>query len=209
MMAAFLLLACGNGGGNVGGNGGVATGASTTLGPGSAGATSTSTGPGTTLPTVATTTPGGPGAAGAAGAGGTTTVAAVTPPTTTAGTASTSGPPTTTGSVLPAGAWGGRGILLLVGEAGATVEYDCAAGTISPPLRLGPDGRFEATGTHAVGTGGPRQSGAAPPAALQARYTGSLVGSQLTLQGSLVATGATIGTFSLTLGQPPLLDRCG
>src|SRR6266404_4607647 len=44
------------------------------------------------------------------------------------------------------GDWGGRHIRLSVTERGATIEYDCANGTIEEPLLLGRDGRFDVRG---------------------------------------------------------------
>src|SRR5687767_14571942 len=56
---------------------------------------------------------------------------------------------------LEIGAWGGKGISLQVTAKGATVEYDCAHGTI--PRGIIPDrrGRFDVSGTHSEERGGP------------------------------------------------------
>ena len=110
---------------------------------------------------------------------------------------------------VPEGTWGGRGIRLVVGPNGGSVEYDCATGLISQPLVLNGDGSFQAEGSHAFQPGGPVQPGTPAPAAQAARYTGSVRGSQMELTVVLPQAGTTLGPFSLGLGQQPLLDRCG
>jgi hypothetical protein len=49
---------------------------------------------------------------------------------------------------IPAGIWGGQHIKIEVDGPAATVEYDCAHGTISGPLKLDSQGKFSLTGTH-------------------------------------------------------------
>src|SRR6266850_6950892 len=53
------------------------------------------------------------------------------------------------------GAWGGAGIRLEVTAAGATIEYDCAHGSIDEPIVADGAGRFSAKGTHVREHGGP------------------------------------------------------
>src|SRR5688572_20800810 len=72
---------------------------------------------------------------------------------------------------VPNGAWGGDHIGIAVTDSGATIEYDCAAGTIREPLRLDRSGRFQWQGIHYPGQGGPIRIDE-PPKALSARYSG-------------------------------------
>ena len=58
--------------------------------------------------------------------------------------------------------WGGTGIQLTVNDATATVEFDCAHGTIDQPLLIDQDGRFDIPGTFVREHGGPIQEGEAP-----------------------------------------------
>jgi hypothetical protein len=164
-------------------------GSGTTTSAGSAG-TSTSLATGTTA-TVPTTS--------AVGNAPTSTVTSAAAPTTAPATARR----------VPEGTWGGRGIRLVLGPNGGSVEYDCASGLIAQALVLDGDGSFRAEGTHAFQSGGPVQAGTASPGAQPARYTGSVTGSQMELTVVLPQAGRTLGPFSLRLGQQPLLDRCG
>ena len=56
------------------------------------------------------------------------------------------------------GTWGGNHILMEVTEAGAQIEYDCAHGTISEPLKVDRQGKFRAKGTHFRERGGPQRA---------------------------------------------------
>jgi hypothetical protein len=108
---------------------------------------------------------------------------------------------------LVPGSWGGAHVLLQVNPRGATVEFDCAHGTIAGPIRLDRGGRFSASGTHAREHGGPVREGEAADAR-PARYTGRVEGRTMTLTVTLVATGEGIGTFSLTRDREPILTKC-
>jgi len=173
------------------------------------------TAPGGTASPTTTGTPA-PGGTGATIGATTATTRAGASTTTPPGGATTTTPPggssTTTahaaGGTVPAGVWGGRGIRLVVTASGGSVEYDCAAGVITTPLTLGAGGTFEASGSHAALSGGPATPGQPVPRSLAARYSGTVNGSQMRLTVSL-ETGATLGPYTLGLGEAPLLDRCG
>jgi hypothetical protein len=109
---------------------------------------------------------------------------------------------------VPTGSWGGAHIRLQVTEAGATIEYDCAFGTIDEPLRTDQDGHFEARGTHVFEHGGPYRLGEPPLTRHAALYRGWTDGRTMRLTVSLSDTGEEVGTFSVGLGRPPLLDKC-
>ena len=105
------------------------------------------------------------------------------------------------------GAWGGRSVALLVTGAGGVLEYDCAAGTIDQPLQPEAGGRFSATGTHTPGQGGPVREGDIPEV-FPARYDGEVSGDTMTLTVTLVASGQSVGAFTLTRDASPRLTRC-
>jgi len=109
---------------------------------------------------------------------------------------------------VPTGSWGGEHIRLNVTETGATVEYDCAVGTIDEPLLLDKDGNFEAHGTHIFEHGGPRRVGEPPPKRHPALYRGWTDESQLHLTVTLLEAGKAVGTFLLGLGRSPQLEKC-
>lgn len=125
-------------------------------------------------------------------------------------------------NTLPTGGWGGRQIQLNVSESSATVEFDCAHGTIDEPLTLDADNRFDVAGTYEDETGGPAKNVSIsnddgdprPPAVADnpdhhpARYTGSFNGQTLTLSITLADTKREVGTFSLVRGAAARLHKC-
>ena len=105
------------------------------------------------------------------------------------------------------GTWGGPSIRLDVVSQGATIEYDCAHGTIDEPLVTDRDGRFTLTGTHVREHGGPiRQD--EPPDRHPARYQGQMSGDSLRLTVTLTDTQQDIGTFTLARGVAARLFKC-
>ncbi|MCA1635081.1 MAG: hypothetical protein LC802_15675 [Acidobacteria bacterium] len=108
---------------------------------------------------------------------------------------------------LPVGSWGGEHVGLEVTERGATIEYDCAHGTIG--RRIVPDrsGRFDVPGTHTEESGGPiRQDARARGYAV--RYTGRVRGRQMSVTVRRGDTGKVIGTYKLVRGQEPSIFKC-
>jgi hypothetical protein len=109
-------------------------------------------------------------------------------------------------AMIQSGTWGGKGIVVRVSDAGATVEYDCAHGTIEG-LEPGRDGGFEARGTHTAESFGPTRRGAEPPTR-PARYTGRVSGDEMTLTVTLTDTLEEVGTFSLGRGRRTRIVKC-
>ena len=115
------------------------------------------------------------------------------------------------------GDWGGRNIRLSVTENGATIEYDCANGTIEQPLLLDRDGRFDVRGTVQLETGGAvtgisiqeegKPATAAPDSA-RARYRGQVRGRTMSLLVELTGNKTKFGTFSLIHSATPRLFKC-
>ncbi|HLM57723.1 MAG TPA: hypothetical protein VK422_16575 [Pyrinomonadaceae bacterium] len=112
-------------------------------------------------------------------------------------------------SSLPNGTWGGRGVVLVVTAEGASVEYDCANGTIEGRIELDADGRFDVAGTF-VPEGGPVSVPAdgAKERSIKARYVGRVEGKKMTLDVKFPETGGGPGALTLTLGQEPRLEKC-
>ena len=108
---------------------------------------------------------------------------------------------------LPEGVWGGRHLALAVTATGATLEYDCAHGAITGPIRLDRQGRFSAPGSHTAERGGPVTLGD-QPASARARYRGVVKGDTMTLTVTLEAGKKPLGVFTLTRGGEPMLMKC-
>ena len=110
---------------------------------------------------------------------------------------------------VPTGVWGGKGIQLTVTENGAGIDYGCDSGTIEGRLKSDSRGKFSARGTHLFGRGGPRNEGDPPRKPRQARYEGVRKGDKLELTVLLPDLNRDLGTFTLRLGERPILERCG
>jgi hypothetical protein len=108
---------------------------------------------------------------------------------------------------LAAGVWGGTSIRIDVTAGGATIEYDCAHGTIDEPLLTDRDGRFTAVGTHVREHGGPIRQDESPDRH-PARYGGQLSGDILRLTVTLTDSPQEIGTFTLTRGATGRVFKC-
>jgi len=107
---------------------------------------------------------------------------------------------------LPPGIWGGEHLRVDVTSAGATLEFDCAHGAITEPLRLDTRGRFNAKGTFTPERGGPIRRDGSPSSA--ARYSGVVKRNTLTLTIVLEPGTERIGVYTLTRGNEPLLTKC-
>ena len=108
---------------------------------------------------------------------------------------------------LHQGSWGGPHIRIEVGASSATVDYDCANGTIDGPLMMDSKGRFTWRGTHNREHGGPirvdEKSSGQP-----AIYTGSVKGTTMTLTVKLAGSDEVLGTFTLQRGGPGRIFKC-
>ncbi len=105
------------------------------------------------------------------------------------------------------GNWGGDHAGLIATADSGTLEYDCAAGRITEPLRPASDGRFVALGTHTPGHGGPIRIDEIEPKR-PARYTGRIAGNALTLTVVMTDSNVTVGTFDLVRGRSPHVFKC-
>ena len=108
---------------------------------------------------------------------------------------------------LPNGQWGGEHVGLVVTSSGASVEYDCAHGTINVPIEIQDGGRFLATGTHTFEHGGPVREDESPDTH-PAEYRGRVSGSTMSLTVTLTDTTLAIGQFTLLRGGTPMVFKC-
>ena len=110
-------------------------------------------------------------------------------------------------SELPRGQWGGEHVSLMVTAASASLEFDCAHGTIDEPLVVDSEGRFNLNGAYVRERGGPIRDGE-PEDRSAALYSGRLEGTRLTLSIQLKGEETQIGPFAAFLGQPSRLLKC-
>jgi len=115
--------------------------------------------------------------------------------------------PSDTPERLPNGSWGGQHVGLVATDTGATIEYDCAAGNISGPLRLGANGEFDWSGTHYPGHGGPIRIDE-PSNAHPARYTGRADAESMEMTLTLIDGTQPPQTFTLKRGGNAAVFKC-
>ena len=107
---------------------------------------------------------------------------------------------------LASGTWGGDHIALEVTENGASVEYDCAHGTIDK-ISIDEHGGFSAKGSHVREGPGPIRVGH-EASEQPATYTGTTDGKTLTLTVKLDGSKEDVGTFHLTHGVTGRIRKC-
>lgn len=105
------------------------------------------------------------------------------------------------------GTWGGPHIRIDVAPRSATIDYDCANGTIDGPLTMDSKGRFTWRGTHNREHGGPiridEQSNGRP-----AIYSGWIKGDTMTLTVKLADTNEVLETYTLKRGSAGRVFKC-
>jgi len=106
------------------------------------------------------------------------------------------------------GSWGGQHIQMSVTNGAANIEYDCAIGTITGPLKIDSRGRFELRGTHQVESGGPARIDDKQTSGEPVKYTGWTDGKKMKLTVTLVNSKTEIGTFELTRGNAGRVFKC-
>ena len=108
---------------------------------------------------------------------------------------------------LQTGMWGGSHINIQVGPGSATINYDCANGTINGPLTIDSKGRFTWRGTHNPEHGGPMRidetSNGSP-----AIYSGQIKGDTMTLTLKLANSNEAAQTFTLKRGGAGRVFKC-
>jgi len=103
------------------------------------------------------------------------------------------------------GEWGGGRARLTVLKEGASLELDCAHGSLEA-MTLGQGGRFDVAGRFVREHGGPIRKDETEEA-LPARYQGSVRGQAMSLK-IVLEGGETVGPFELTLGGRARLMKC-
>ena len=119
-----------------------------------------------------------------------------------AGCSTTTGPDV----VITTGSWGGDHAVLDVTATSASIEFDCAHGTLPVPLTLN-RGTFDVTGDFVQEHGGPIRSDETVDRQ-PARYSGTVSGKTMTLMVRLTATGQDLGTYTLTRGVSGRVFKC-
>jgi hypothetical protein len=105
------------------------------------------------------------------------------------------------------GMWGSEHIALSLDKNGASLEYDCAHGTIGESMKLDTKGRFDVTGRHIREHGGPIVRGEKSDNH-PAHYTGQVNGEKMVITITLTDTHETVGTYTVVYGQQPKLFKC-
>lgn len=108
---------------------------------------------------------------------------------------------------LQPGVWGGEHIRFEVTEAGASVEYDCAHGTVEGKIVVDSQGRFSVHGLHYEERGGPVRLGQ-EAAGYRVRLSGRVGGSLMKLTVTRAGTRRVLGTFDLARDREPMLVKC-
>ncbi len=108
---------------------------------------------------------------------------------------------------LPTGTWGGEHIALEVADNGATIDYDCAHGSITERIVPDANGKFVVKGLHVKERFGPLRQGD-DMTGQPATYTGIRDGETLTMTVTLTGTSETVGTYTLTRGKPGRVRKC-
>ncbi len=105
------------------------------------------------------------------------------------------------------GEWGGVGVRVTVSADGATLRFDCAAGTMDARPDPGEGGRFVVTGTHTAGVGLPVDPNN-PPEPRPARYDGEISGRTMTFSITYTDTDRFISSYRAVHGREPDLTHC-
>jgi hypothetical protein len=107
---------------------------------------------------------------------------------------------------LPAGSWGGQHIRMQVGPTSATIDYDCASGTIAGPFQLDSHGRFTWHGRYLQEHGGPVRRDE-DSSGRQATYSGRVNRDTMTLTVSL-GDNSEPARYTLKRGSAGRVFKC-
>lgn len=103
--------------------------------------------------------------------------------------------------------WGGRDVSMEMTAEGATLEFGCAHGAITQPIKPNAKGDFSVSGTYTPEHGGPVTK-SNPPRDLPAVYTGIIDGESMHLEVVLTDGGQAPPPLSLTRGKIGRLVKC-
>jgi hypothetical protein len=113
--------------------------------------------------------------------------------------------PTAPGNSKLSGLWGGVHVALEVSDGGATLEFDCATGSIREPIGLDAAGRFDVSGSYTREGPGPVRQGVKRDS--PAQYSGTVTGETMALTVRLEGSSEPLD-FSLTRGKQGKLRKC-
>jgi len=108
---------------------------------------------------------------------------------------------------LSTGRWGGVHIVINVDGGSASIDYDCATGTITGPLLIERNGRFTWRGTFHTEGPGPIRIGAARNES-PVVYTGTVIGDEMTLRVKRSGNNEVLGDFTLKRGGAGRVVKC-
>jgi hypothetical protein len=103
------------------------------------------------------------------------------------------------------GEWGGTGIAMTVTDGGASIQFDCASGSITKQLRMKRDGSFSAEGTLMRNGPGPIRADALGRPVI---FKGKVTGKAMTLQMTDAKSGDKLAEYTVQQGQSARLHRC-
>ncbi len=103
--------------------------------------------------------------------------------------------------------WGGPHISMEMTAQGATLQFDCARGTIQQAIKPDASGEFTVSGTYTPERGGPIQKNN-PPRELPATYKGRIQGDSMQLEIVLADKDQQPEPFALTRGKSGRVVRC-
>ena len=107
---------------------------------------------------------------------------------------------------IPRGEWGGVHISMNVGDGSATIEYDCAHGSIEGPLTTDGERKFKLRGTFTPERGGPIRADETARSQ-PATYSGEINGNTMKLTLKIADSDDT-ETFELEKGKAARLVKC-
>ena len=117
------------------------------------------------------------------------------------------GKPDDAAATIPAGTWGGDHAVLEASDSGASLQFDCAHGTIAGPLAVDAEGRFRLSGGFVREHGGPIRRGENERREA-VFYVGRIQGKTMALTVELPGGEAPMPRFDLELGKPGRIVRC-
>jgi hypothetical protein len=103
------------------------------------------------------------------------------------------------------GVWGGLHVTLEISSDSATLEFDCASGSIKDPIVLDSNGHFDLVGSYNRQGPGPTRQGVNTDS--DARYSGTVSGNTMKLNVQLPGSSEIL-EFSLTHGRPGKITKC-
>ena len=109
-------------------------------------------------------------------------------------------------SVKP-GAWGGRGVQVVVEQKAVKFQYDCGEGEIREALKIEKKGKFKVKGFYKRFPFGPTLMNNEPKF-VPVMYEGTITGGVLRYKITLVDTGEVIGDYNAERGKAARITRC-